>query len=1082
MLTVVLMVSGSLSTAAPGEVYLVLGSDTAIWEGMDTSRYHCHYNIDLYTNQTRNAYQVMDPAFRSRFVDSYGQTVKLTWWMMAGQIFRYADNTDVPVPNIMTLHLMNQYHGAAIQQFGDELTLHYHTFAWTNYSGGTPSWVQANSFLECRDDFDFAMAQFLLEEEVYPVSFRSGWEWMSNEYQNHLNLRLPFSLEANWWTVWGAYHPSTTNYRVAGDGKGWNARCIYMANISQTQMNTMFAQAAAGTDQLACIWAHLPETDFLTNITNVDAKAQLSASNYPSVKFRYCTAVEAMQRWLKATNEIAPQLTVTEEIQGEALTLLLQTDKPIFQEQPFVACKDIYKQTSMLSCRSAGTNAWRVTMPLPTNGLSKVGIALTDDYGNLTTRFLHYADIPEPPPPPTNIVEVVVDNTNATVVGAWLIRNSSTDKYGPDYCYKVQGDGAAYLQFTPNLTQTGNYQVCEWHPQGSNRTTNAPYVISFDGGEQTVYVDQKIGGGRWNVLGTYSFAVGTAGNVKISDGFPDAGQVVLADAVKFVWPNVTPPLILSPPLSRTIKAGDKVDFFVLAAGTEPLAFQWRFNGANISEATSTSYSIQGVLASNAGTYSLVVSNAAGTTNSSEAILTVIGTEFPPTVTSQPQNQTVPAGTPATFSVAASGPPPLSYQWFFNAVPISGATATSYAISSVQSTNAGTYSVTVSNVNGTATSSNAVLTVIGPAAPTITSNPESQTVIAGSMLALNVAAAGSAPLSYQWRVAASALAGATNSSLVISPVQPGDAGTYDVIVSNPGGSATSATAVVTVVIVPAPQMSTVGKTADGQVQIGLSGNLGNAFLVEASTNLINWLPLTTTAFGSNALLFADPDSLTLGRRFFRGRGMITFLLTDFEPYTAGVAVMFQNPAFSGSTSAFVDTAAPNFARVTNSFPAGHTGSKVLQVTWTFKTGTANWLRMTATDGPIIPNPTVDFRQGVQFDVFTDRPMYFAVGLRETSTTAPLGGNGGYGGLPIEWVGGTSNNTTSPPRGRLVPAGEWTTLRFFFPHEPIRSFTGNGRLDSTTGKGVLEELALVPADGGTGAYNLYLDNFQVIFIEP
>ena len=44
----------------PGSVYLVLGSDTAIWEGMDTSRYHCHYDIGLYTNQTRNAYKVMD--------------------------------------------------------------------------------------------------------------------------------------------------------------------------------------------------------------------------------------------------------------------------------------------------------------------------------------------------------------------------------------------------------------------------------------------------------------------------------------------------------------------------------------------------------------------------------------------------------------------------------------------------------------------------------------------------------------------------------------------------------------------------------------------------------------------------------------------------------------------------------------------------------------------------------------------------------------------------------------------------------------------------------------------------------------
>jgi hypothetical protein len=121
---VLLWTAGTLRSQMPGNVYLVLGSDTAIWEGMDTSRYHCHYDIGLYTNQTRNAHKVMDPAFRSSMVDSYGQTMKFTWWMMAGQIFRYADNTDVPVPNTMTLHLMKQYHGAAIEQFGDELTLH----------------------------------------------------------------------------------------------------------------------------------------------------------------------------------------------------------------------------------------------------------------------------------------------------------------------------------------------------------------------------------------------------------------------------------------------------------------------------------------------------------------------------------------------------------------------------------------------------------------------------------------------------------------------------------------------------------------------------------------------------------------------------------------------------------------------------------------------------------------------------------------------------------------------------------------------------------------------------------------------
>jgi len=1061
-------------------VDLVLGSDTAIWQGMDTSRYHCYYNIDLYTNQTRNACKVMDPAWRSPMVDSYGQTMKFTWWMMAGQIFRYADNTDVPVANTMTLHLMKQYHGAAIEQFGDELSLHYHTFAWTNYSGGTPAWVQAESFLECQEDFDFTVAQFLLEEGVYPVSFRSGWEWMSNDYQNHLNLLLPFSLEANWWPVWGPYHPSPTNYRVAGDGKGWNTRCVYMANISQAQMDGMFAQAAAGTDQLACIWAHLPEVDFLTNAANVNAKAQVAASKYPTVKFRYCTAVEAMQRWLHATDETAPQLDVVEVMQGDFMTLNLYTDKPIFQAQPFVAYKDIYKQTAIVPCTATGSNAWSARVPVPRSGINKVGIAVTDDSGHLTTRIIPYLDIAEPPPPPTN-VEVIVDNNSAAVVGSWSTGTISADKYGPDYRYKTQGSGASYLQFTPSIPEAGNYQVREWHPQGSNRTTNAPYVISYNGGQQTFYVNQKINGGRWNVLGTFSFAAGTAGNVKITDGFPDAGQVVLADAVRFVQPVVTSPVILSPPLSQTISAGDPAAFYVLAAGDEPLAYQWQFNGSPIPGATGTSYTLDCVLDSDAGTYGLVISNSGGTA-STQAVLTVTGLDLPPTITAQPQDQTVSLDAPVTFSAVASGPPPLYYQWFFNASPLPGATATSYTLQQAQATDVGTYRVTVSNANGTTTSSNAVLTVVLPPLPTITANPESQTLVAGTTLTLTVGASSPSPLYYQWHRAESPLAGATGSSLVIPLVQPGDAGSYDVVVSNSGGAVTSATAVVTVVVLPTPQLSLPGRSAEGWFQVGLNGDPGYAFLLSASTNLLDWLPLTTTAFGNSGLLYGDAESLALPRRFYRARGMLTLLLADFELSATGTAVMFRNPSYSGTTASFINTAVSDFTYVTNSFPAGHASSRVLQAAWSFNASAGGWLRLTTANGPAIPNPTVDFRQGVQFDVLADKPVYIALGLRETDTTADLGADGGYAGEPIEWIGGTTSNASSPPLGRLVLAGQWTTLRFFFPWEPLRSFTGNARLESTTGKGVFEHLAIVPVNPGAGAYNLYLDNLQVIFIAP
>jgi hypothetical protein len=175
-------------------VYLVLGSDTAVWNvpaGISATKYRQHFPSDLFILPQQNAYKVMEPAFRGLFADSYGQPLKLTWWMLVGSVYGYADNTDVPIPNLMPLHLMKQYHGDAIRQLGDELSLHYHTFFWSDYNGdGVYYWNQAQTFDECRADFDLALAQSLLEEEVFPVSFRSGWHYMDNEWQQYLNELL----------------------------------------------------------------------------------------------------------------------------------------------------------------------------------------------------------------------------------------------------------------------------------------------------------------------------------------------------------------------------------------------------------------------------------------------------------------------------------------------------------------------------------------------------------------------------------------------------------------------------------------------------------------------------------------------------------------------------------------------------------------------------------------------------------------------------------------------------------------------------------------------------------------------------
>lgn len=93
---------------------------------------------------------------------------------------------------------------------------------------------------------------------------------------------------------------------------------------------------------------------------------------------------------------------------------------------------------------------------------------------------------------------------------------------------------------------------------------------------------------------------------------------------------------------------------------------------------------------------------------------------PPTFFTEPVSQTIVQFSPVTFTVLPNGTPPFTYQWLYNGSPIPGANGTSYTISSVQVTNAGAYSVIVSNSISFATSTNAVLTVKAAPRPTVIS--------------------------------------------------------------------------------------------------------------------------------------------------------------------------------------------------------------------------------------------------------------------------------------------------------------------------------------------------------------------------
>jgi hypothetical protein len=163
-----------------------------------------------------------------------------------------------------------------------------------------------------------------------------------------------------------------------------------------------------------------------------------------------------------------------------------------------------------------------------------------------------------------------------------------------------------------------------------------------------------------------------------------------------------------------VTVGQPATFSVTATGTAPLAYQWQKNGVNISGSTSPTYTTPATTSADSGTaFDVVVSNSVGTATSSQAMLTVNSGSGSgaPTITTQPANQTVNAGQTATFTVAASGSSPLSYQWQLNGTNISDATSASYTTPVTTTANSGQqFRVVVTNSAGSVTSNVATLIV------------------------------------------------------------------------------------------------------------------------------------------------------------------------------------------------------------------------------------------------------------------------------------------------------------------------------------------------------------------------------------
>jgi hypothetical protein len=171
------------------------------------------------------------------------------------------------------------------------------------------------------------------------------------------------------------------------------------------------------------------------------------------------------------------------------------------------------------------------------------------------------------------------------------------------------------------------------------------------------------------------------------------------------------PAFTTQPISETVLAGGSVTFSVTASGYPVPTYQWNLGSLPVSGANGATLTISNADAANAGNYTCVATNSAGSVTSNVAILTISSVSSPPGFTTQPAGQTVAAGGTVVFSAVASGSPTPTYQWFLNTTPVLGATGPTLVLHGVTAANEGSYTCTAANSAGGATSRLAGLTVV-----------------------------------------------------------------------------------------------------------------------------------------------------------------------------------------------------------------------------------------------------------------------------------------------------------------------------------------------------------------------------------
>lgn len=402
---------------------------------------------------------------------------------------------------------------------------------------------------------------------------------------------------------------------------------------------------------------------------------------------------------------------------------------------------------------------------------------------------------------------------------------------------------------------------------------------------------------------TRAFAVQPDGKLLFAQVFVDGIQNVFGMFRLPVPPVPAPPVITVQPLSKTIGAGEFLFLTVTATSGTPLTYQWQHAGTNLPTQTFQALNLGQNSLERAGDFQVIVSNAAGSSTSQVATITI----RPPAamvMTQQPVGGTVKLNQNFSLTAQCTTEVTTGYQWFKDNAPLVGGSGSGFGFASVNlpandPNRSGDYFVVFTNDFGGALTSSVVhVDVVFPGAPRITTQPPDLALFGSQPVQLGVTAVADGFLLYQWQHAGTNLKtsatvqNVNGAILSVNGSDPNRAGDYQVIVSvNPGGSTTSRVAQVT--LLPSGPPILLSQPASITADFGVSTNFSVAFNGESPVTLY-WLHAGTNvsfSAGRPGVLYPTLD----------GPATNLFSLVA-QPATAGDYRLVASNRFGSVTSA------------------------------------------------------------------------------------------------------------------------------------------------------------------------------------